>query len=916
MRKRIDLYIGGSLVDTDEQTYILLNYAFEDFSNPTSVLNTYTQQVTLPGTQRNNALFGELFRTDRVTAFSGAMGSSFDPLHKTEFTIYDEDGSVLQAGYVKLDGVTRKGKVNAYQVTLYGSLGSFLYGLTYDSDGNKRTLASLDYLGTDAPDEELTFTINATAVQDAWDDLGNPTVPMWSVINFAPCYNGIPEGQFSPDKGIFTPGGAGLPSSSGGYDASITGGFALANLPRTFDEWEVKDLRSYLQRPVVSMEKVMYAISQPRNNGGWTVDYANVQSDVTNLWMTLPLIPNLGQYREESGNLSTTLTSFYNDQYWQVANGNFAVVGSLPAGTKQSAHLRFNVSVEVDTALADTKLDTDKKISGGLTSMWYRGVVFVQVAAYENNVFLTKSKIRCYSSLADLSYAPTPWRAARGLGFKNGFGLPGYGVENDFEATMRPMSELGDLEKIATKQYQWANAVAMDLEAQDADEYRVYVRVGTSWTTEAMGLVKTYNDMLSGRFYGNPSGTGCVVDKWKIDDAATPTEISYTISQSLRSGALISKAMLLGGTATPADYLVSLCKMNGWQMICDAALKTLTIMRRNNFFVNETIDLTERIDRSQEINLTPFVFTAKWYDFKHAIYEGAFAAEYKSAQARDYGVQRVNTGYEFDASIVDLLQNAAFRSAVPVLENSPCYYEFISGAYKYPTPFIFSGNSYTMKNAYGETKEFEISALDTAVVGAANPINGYHPGYDYEFSWKLQLHKADGKPTDDGAGVLVWYVAKDNYAYYKISDDTTAMTQLNGGPCWLLDYGDVSGVDVPAFQRYKTVGLWKVTESLDFGLPAQLDLPKAYYGEDTTVYSRKWKAYLTDRYARDTKVMRCKVRLDGLQVGPELLRKFYWYGGSIWVLNKITNHSLTGFATTECEFVQVQDTDNYLNGQL
>ena len=39
-------------------------------------------------------------------------------------------------------------------------------------------------------------------------------------------------------------------------------------------------------------------------------------------------------------------------------------------------------------------------------------------------------------------------------------------------------------------------------------------------------------------------------------------------------------------------------------------------------------------------------------------------------------------------------------------------------------------------------------------------------------------------------------------------------------------------------------------------------------------------------------------------------------GGSIWVLNKITNHSLTGFATTECEFVQVQDTDNYLIGQL
>lgn len=919
MRKRIDLYIGGSLVDTDEQTYILLNYAFEDFSNPTSVLNTYTQQVTLPGTQRNDALFGELFRTDRVTAFSGSMGSSFDPLRKTEFTIFDEDGSVLQAGYVKLDGVTRKGKVNAYQVTLYGSLGSFLYGLTYDSNGDKLTLASLDYLGTGASDDELTFTINKTAVQDAWDDLGNPTIPMWSVINFAPCYNGIPEGQFSPDKGIFTPGDAGLPSSSGGYDASITGGFALANLPRNFDEWEVKDLRSYLQRPVVSMDKVMYAISQPRNNGGWTVDYSAVQSNITNLWMTLPLIPNLGIYKEESGNLSTTLTSFYNNQYWQVANGNFAITGSVPVGTKQSAHLRFNVSVQIDTDLADLKLDTDKRVFPGITSTWYRGVVFVQVAAFQNNVFLAKSKIRCYSSLADLTYAPTPWRAAKGLGFKNGFGLPGYGVQDDFEAEMRPMSDLGDLGKIAAKQYQFANAVAMDLEAQDADEYRVYVRVGTSRTKETFDGVNEYEqNLLQGHFYGNPSATAVLVDKWKISDAATPTEISYTTTNSLRSGAIITKAMLLGGTATPADYLVSLCKMNGWQMICNPALKALTILPRNSFFVNETIDLTERIDHSEDINLTPFVFTAKWYDFKHAIYEGAFAAEYKSAQARDYGVQRVNTGYEFDASIVDLLQNAAFKSAVPVLEKSPCFYNFVVGANKYPSPFVLSGNSYTMKNAYGETKDWEISALDTAIVAAGSPVNEYgHDGYDSEWAWKVQLHKADGKPTDDGAGVLVWYGGEDNYPYYKLSDDDPAMMQLNGGkPCWNIDLGVAGGIDVPHFGRYKTDGQWKVLESLDFGQPAQMDIPYIVYDEGTTVYSRKWKVYLGDRYDRDTKVMRCKVRLDGLQVGPELLRKFYWWGGSIWVLNKITNYSLTGFATTECEFVQVQDKDNYLNGQL
>lgn len=907
MRKRIDLYIGGSLVDTDEQTYILLNYAFEDFSNPTAVLNSYTQQVTLPGTQRNNALFGELFRTDRRTAFEGSMGASYDPLRKTPFTIYDEDGTLLQSGYVKLDGVERKGKVNAFKVTLYGSLGSFLYGLMYDGNGDKRTLASLDFLGTGAPDEELTFTIDKNAVKDAWDDLITPAIPMWQVINFAPCYNGIPEGEFSADKGIFTPGTAGLPSSSGSYDAAHTGGYALANLPRNFDEWEVKDLRSYLQRPVVSMDKVMYAIAQPRNNGGWTVDYSDVQGDLDDLWMTLPLIPSLGTYKQSTGELTATLTSSFVAQ-WEC--GSYAINGSVPSGTVLNGHVRFRISTEIDQILADINLDTDHKTTSGLVDTWKSGVVFVQVAAYASGTLMAKSKVRCYSRLG----FPSAWSLAYYMGFQTAFGLP----DVEWEDTVRPMTELGVLSLVSGVQYSFANNCTMDIEAQDVDEYRVFVALGTAETTEEGGNITSFNGRMyafpSMEVWGSLSGDPAATAKVRIYDGTTPTSIDYTTPDSVRSGAIITKAMLLGGTATPADYLVSLCKMNGWQILCDPATKQVTVIQRNSFFLNQQIDLTERVDTVETISLTPYAFTAKWYDFKHPVFEGEFAAEYKSAEGREYGIQRVNTGYEFDAAVVDLLQGAAFRSAVPVLEKSPCFYSFVSGASKFPSPFVYAGNSYTMQNASGETKEIAISALDAAIVAAASPVNEYgHDGYDSEWAWKVQLHKADGKPTDDGAGVLLWFVNTDNYPYYKLSDDNAAMTKLNGGACWDIDLGDAVGIDIPLFGRYKTDGQWKVMESLDFGLPAQMDIPYIVYDGNTTVYARKWKFYLSDRYARDTKVMRCKVRLDGLKVGQDLFRKFWWWGGSIWALNKITNHSLTGFATTECEFVQVQDMANYTN---
>jgi hypothetical protein len=61
--------------------------------------------------------------------------------------------------------------------------------------------------------------------------------------------------------------------------------------------------------------------------------------------------------------------------------------------------------------------------------------------------------------------------------------------------------------------------------------------------------------------------------------------------------------------------------------------------------------------------------------------------------------------------------------------------------------------------------------------------------------------------------------------------------------------------------------------------------------------------------------MTCRVDFSGMQVGQDLLRKFYWYDNSLWVLNAIRNYSLTTYDPVECEFVQVQDKSNYLNGQ-
>ena len=107
--------------------------------------------------------------------------------------------------------------------------------------------------------------------------------------------------------------------------------------------------------------------------------------------------------------------------------------------------------------------------------------------------------------------------------------------------------------------------------------------------------------------------------------------------------------------------------------------------------------------------------------------------------------------------------------------------------------------------------------------------------------------------------------------------------------------------------------------SLDLGTPLEVSEPAiSFPSPDTTnIYSMGWKKYIEDRYDVDTRIMTCKVDLRGLgeQIGQNLMRNFYWFDNSYWVLNKIKNYSLTTDDLVECEFIKVKDTSNYYNGQ-
>lgn len=318
MRRKIALYIAGQMVDMSDQTFILFNYTMEDLSNPTIVRNSFSQQITLKGTPNNNKIFGGMFRLDRQTQYGDSYtGAFFDPSRKTPFVIYNERNEIVESGYVKLDEVKKNRGLVEYKVTLYGGLGSFFYGLKFNEDGTQRTLADMRYKRLDGQ-----YTTSAGAFgqvggynmqKDCWSYLRNPqdynfeeSECWWvNIINFAPCYNGLPD-SFSADKAVCNkpfdnvPNYKYLDKEDGdivrkveySFKNGTTSNLMIFTNPHT--EWEIRDLRWYLQRPVISVKAILQAVCDAQNNGGWSVSlphFLGGDAIFESLWMTLPMIP-------------------------------------------------------------------------------------------------------------------------------------------------------------------------------------------------------------------------------------------------------------------------------------------------------------------------------------------------------------------------------------------------------------------------------------------------------------------------------------------------------------------------------------------------------------------------------------------------------------------------------------------------
>lgn len=931
MRNKVNLYIAGQLADISSDALVLMNYRAEDLQNPAIVKNSYSQSLTLPGSPQNNAIFGHVARSDHHSGTGGA-GVVFSALKKTDFQIIAEDGQLLESGYVKLETIERKADAVSYKITLFGGLGAFLYGLMYDADGNKRSLADLDF-GT-----PLDFVINRDSVREAWRQQANleRTSSRWDIINFAPCYNGVPEGGFQANKAFISTECAGVQSSDAA-GASARRGHVLANLSQNYDEWQTKDLRSYLQRPVIKIGAVIDAICDTLNNGGYNVTLDPIFFSADNpyysqTWLTLPTLSDL-QIQPTAGEDSTPVTAHSagldNDLLIDIP-----IVGNTAISTEFTASVSFIPQLTLQNSYTGRVYAAWERPDQPTGRIATRFGCLYQLLAYDSNgkviggskVAMATTQSKNVSGTQSLPREYTPSEFVRLWNNDNSYPTPDYvpawaesgyeanaiaGDGYDFNSGKVGVLTLRDTEQVMT----------LSLTARGVARMALRVTTLGATQTSANYLFRNYTPQMIDSNNNAITFSG-------MGNGASELEYTYESNGVIRSGSTVTGRQLLGGTASPADYLLGLVKMFGLHLDYDGRTKTISILTRNSYYNNTApVDLTDIIDR-QSITVTPYILDARWYLLGNEAVEGAYVKYYEAINANRYGVQRVNTGFEFNADSKKLLDGVIYRTAAETLAQGKYYVNMAVSGRDYPAPLL-DGGTYLLWDANNETRSFDI--IQPGNTANVQYINEQHRGYDYPFASKVQFADSDGKALA-GENVLLFYdysLSTDYYRNYCLTDDNDLMSLYNGGEaCWLLGQSSIEDnapycigeeLPMPIFRRYKTVredDRRKATHSLDMGTPRELGVYSVLLDDAASIYRKAWQRYIADRYDADSRVMTCKANVRVLgQVGGQMLRRFYYYDGALWVLNAIKDYSLCTEDTTQIELVKIADVSNYASGQ-
>lgn len=157
----VTIYLEDNELDVKEGFSQQITYQIDDIKNLDSKTTSFSKTIVLPGTARNNRIFGNIFEFSNSNFYDSENPNSFYNFNASKSAVarLDINGLTIIKGVLRLlEIIVDNGSVE-YEVAIFGELGGFVNSL-----GNSK-LEDLDF-------SEYNQVYSITNIANSWDSSG------------------------------------------------------------------------------------------------------------------------------------------------------------------------------------------------------------------------------------------------------------------------------------------------------------------------------------------------------------------------------------------------------------------------------------------------------------------------------------------------------------------------------------------------------------------------------------------------------------------------------------------------------------------------------------------------------------------------------------------------------------------------
>lgn len=936
----VRIYLENYQIDTDENSIIAMTMCYSYLEDPTTVAGDYSKTIKIPGTVSNNKIFGQIWNLDRTVLYGDSNTSVyFNPSKKTEAKIYIGP-EIFKTGYVQLNNIIKDKNVITYEITFYSELCNVLHNLLDSSlcnlnlpnSGlrhaiNSSNIDSINNYAYNSLGNYMKYGLTIDGVYDGFradywltkDSNGNLAVaPMDN--NGTKYDTAMILQAYSPKVRPMVFVQTLLNQIRDDYNRDSSTKLIYD------DDYFFNGANPYCVNSVMTCKTydtdnastVQVSLNAENFSASFGPDGGRVR---------LMLKPGSSSYVDENGYLDLSsltiatdlrfecmlrIAGTLNQSQWQSATSSYA---NNYYGRRFTSDFGYIIPSIV---LVDAETDAEAAFINAINTPWD----VPEIPLYEryNNLYYPHV-------ISPIIYEQNPNTPTFELAFKNSFITD---VRNEY--VPNPNTGQGTFVEVPVYNKMFFNLDTkgyLDLNDEDSEisdnigvtdffpfvfstygtsnltkKYKVYVEFTTrsnklkcvnkgntnteiditGWTVYGRcGIAEKYPNNNSNYIYRNTQNFQSFHASLHPNCPVVSTSgknCSFSGNTGITSGSYVSFKDMVDSDITQGDFLINFSKLFGLVYDTDSIAydNSIRLKTRNSYHKNYKIhDWTDKIDYSKSFKQTPLTFKTKYLSLAYNPMESYYEKKYLKTYDDAYGMQKIDTGFDFNDNTTQLLNNQLFKQTVMVKGEA-----LLNGG---PVP------------AYFDKDNNERSPIDAQ--------------YSLLF-WNQDSSLNNYTPS------------------IQIIDDMESMHDESIGgdeePCW---------VDTSTLNTYRSVKLHapstlrsheiqqsadkKITQvfSWDLGYP-QSNYAKwstSTYPSSATIYSNYWKSYIADLYDVNTRILRCYVYLSPTEMTKFSFKDFVKIGDTLWHPNQIIDYNPLSNNPVQVELIKVNDISAYTDSQ-